>query len=473
MTIKKISDLMANKTNSIYKNLLFGSMFALLIGLIFSSIFSYSSTRHEVDELFDAQLLENARLFKGILSQATEQKDWQIVQKSLYATMPDAPHQLGHLRKSHSYEKKLMVQVWSPDGVLRLSSAQTDQPMPLPNKSGFDYFDDGQYRWRIYSAWLNESQSWLVVAERTDIRQELSQNIEFSIVSGLILALLFSLWWLRKTFRAGFRPLLDLGAAIANRHLDDLNPIQIEKNPLELVLVLEELNQLFARVSAARQRERDFLADAAHELRTPLAVIRLQVQQALQLPAEQQTLILQKLLDSVQRNQQVIEHMLLLARLEGDEQTVAPEKIYLSALIRETVAQMIPLALKYAVELQVNSVEADIIGDAALCMAMLRNLIDNALRHAPENSVIEIELKIEHQNLILSVCDQGAGIPSAELDRITQRFQQYQRADQAGSGLGLAIVRQVCQRHHAKLVLHNHDGGGLCARVMWSSYTAR
>lgn len=391
MTIKNMFSFLLSKTPSIYKKLLFGSIAALLLGLIFSGVLSYFSTKHEIDEIFDAALIDNSRLLKGVLNKKISQEDLIEIKKSLQENLNINYQDNEYFSDDgYEYEKKIIIQLWDEHKILKAHSldAPTDQIAPFIEK--FTILKYKNYSWKINTIWLNKNRHWLVVAERMDARSELSFNIAASVTAGTITGLFISIVSLTITINYGFKPLLALGSAIRHRHLDDLNPIIVQQNPIELIPVLNELNQLFERLSAARQRERDFLADAAHELRTPLAVIRLQVQQALQLPAEQQTLILQKLLDSVQRNQQVIEHMLLLARLEGDEQTVAPEKIYLSALIRETVAQMIPLALKYAVELQVNSVEADIIGDAALCMAMLRNLIDNALRHAPENSVIEI-----------------------------------------------------------------------------------
>jgi two-component system sensor histidine kinase QseC len=451
---------------SIDRRVFRGSLLALILGLTLSSVLSYWSTRHEVGELFDAQLIENARFIKGIANQKATADDWQTLQRALQETVDEQNNAQHPILAGHAYEKKLAVQIWSKDGALIVRSPSAPRHALAPLHTGLTTFDGDQDDWKVYTIWLDQNQHWLVVAERSDIRGELTKNIEASLLLGILVGLGLATWWLRRELKSALRPLMLLGKTIATRHMDDLQPVQIDPTPQELQPVVDELNALFDRVAQSIERERAFLADAAHELRTPLAVVKLQVEQALAQPS-QQAVILQKLMHSVERNQQVVEQMLLLARIDRQDSAVHFAKVALDQLLREVVAQLIPLALKRDIELEVDNKQPVYIqGDAALLVAMIRNLIDNAMRHSPDGSVIHINLS--HSNATqLIVHDAGQGIDPQWIGEVTERFKQGSRADGGGSGLGLAIVQAIAKRHGATLSLQNHPRGGLQAMVQW------
>jgi two-component system sensor histidine kinase QseC len=230
--------------------------------------------------------------------------------------------------------------------------------------------------------------------------------------------------------------------------------------------VITELNDLFHRVDSSLEREKRFLADAAHELRTPLTVIKLQVEQALIQP-DAREMILQRLSESVERNQQVVEQMLLLARLEAGQMSVHTTTVIFSALIREAIAQLMPLAFKRNIEFHLDVEEVTINGDSALLLSLLRNLFDNALRHSPNNAVISVKLFKQVQMIIFEVVDAGTGIDPKFLGEVTNRFTQVGGSDVGASGLGLAIVSKIAQLHGMRLVLNNHETGGLSVHLQW------
>ena len=454
---------------SIDRRVFRGSLLALVFGLSLSSVLSYWSTRHEVGELFDAQLIENTRFIKGIANQTATADDWQSLQRALEESLDEHIDAENPMFKGHAYEKKLAVQVWSQDGQLIVRSPSSPRHALAPLQSGFSSFDGDSYDWKVYTVWLDQNQHWLVVAERTDIRGELSENIEASLLLGMLVGLGLATWWLRRELKAALRPLMMLGKTIATRHVGDLQPIYMTPTSQELQPVVDELNALFHRVEQSIERERAFLADAAHELRTPLAVVKLQVEQALAQPQQQRD-ILQKLMLSVERNQQVVEQMLLLARLDSQQQRESITTVALDQLLREVVAQLIPLALKREIELEVDAPHPiQMQGDAALLVAMIRNLIDNAMRHSPDGSVIQLSLQQQPQGIALTVHDAGQGIDQAWIGEVTERFKQGSRADGGGSGLGLAIVQAIAKRHGARLSLHNHPNGGLVATLSWAA----
>ena len=172
---------------SIDRRVFRGSLLALVFGLSLSSVLSYWSTRHEVGELFDAQLIENARFIKGIANQKATADDWQSLQRALEESLDEHIDAENPMFKGHAYEKKLAVQVWSQDGQLIVRSPSSPRHALAPLQSGFSTFDGDSYDWKVYTVWLDQNQHWLVVAERTDIRGELSENIEaISIVDNYL-----------------------------------------------------------------------------------------------------------------------------------------------------------------------------------------------------------------------------------------------------------------------------------------------
>lgn len=446
---------------SIYRTLLRGTLLALLLSLLVSGVLSYLATRHEVAELFDAQLIENTRVLKGFINHPATDADWFRLQLSLQEASGTLSElgihqtQAPTLGRSHAYEKKLAVQVWSADARLVVRSPSAPNHALAPLKTGLTLFKGQQHDWQVYTVWLEQNQHWLVVAEQLDIRAELSLNILASVLFGMLFGFAVALWGVRRQLKTGLFPLRALGTAIQQRSVDELIPIQLSQTPAELQPVVDELNLLLDRLQNSLSRERRFLADAAHELRTPLAVILLQVQQALSLPAAQQQAVLTKLLNSVQRNQQVVEQLLLLARLDSDTARFEPVLIAFDELVREVAAQLVPLALLRDIELECDAQPVKIKAESALLVALLRNLLDNAIRHSPDGSSIEISLSHDDAWATLKITDQGGGIPEQQVGAMLERFGQSERADRGGAGLGLAIAQTITRRHAGTLSLHN------------------
>ncbi|MEY2863724.1 MAG: hypothetical protein RLY58_1431 [Pseudomonadota bacterium] len=441
--------------DSIYQYLLRGTLWALGLGLWVSSVMSYIATRHEAAELFDAQLIENTRVLKGFINHPATQSDWYRLQLSLQEAIRSSEPSVSMLSRTHAYEKKLAVQVWSADAVLVVRSPSAPIYAFAPLRAGLTVFHGQQHDWQVYTIWLEQNQHWLVVAEQQDIRAELSRNILASVLFGVLFGFAVAVWRLRHQLHLGLAPLRQLGHAIQQRSGRDLTQIHLPQTPSELTPVVNELNLLLHRVDAALVRERRFLADAAHELRTPLAVILLQVQQVIGLPSAQQQVVLSKLLESVQRNQQVVEQLLLLARLESDTAAFQPTTLRLDELVREVIAQLLPLAFKRDIDIECDADVVYLPAESALMVALVRNLLDNAIRHSPAHSVIVVTLTQNTEYAELCLIDQGGGIDPQQLGAMMQRFGQSDRADRGGAGLGLAIAQTITARHSGCLVLDN------------------
>lgn len=437
----------------------------LLVAFCISGVLGYLATAQEVRELFDAQLIENARVLKGVMNHPAAELDWEKMRRSLEETRLEKVQHDDLMAPGHAYEKKVALQVWSPDGNLVLRSPSAPEYSLSPLRPGFYRRGNGNHTWFAYTTRLPENGHWLIVAERSDVREELATNVAASLGIGALAGLALALFLMQRGLRRELQPLEDLRSAIGARAPDKLTPIALRERRSELDPVVEALNHLLARVTAGMERERRFLADAAHELRTPLAVLKLQAQSALAAasPAERQQ-HLERLISGVDRSTRVVEQLLLLARLDADAMPLHLQPLALDELARETLAALTPLALSRHQELVLeNDTQADFTlqGHGVLLGALLRNLVENAMRHSPESSDITVRLHATPAQLTLEVRDRGPGVDPALLGALTRRFVRAHSGDTQGTGLGLAIAAHIVERHHGTLTLDNLRPQGL------------
>jgi signal transduction histidine kinase len=257
-------------------------------------------------------------------------------------------------------------------------------------------------------------------------------------------------------------------AEIGRRSVRDLSPLSLEPWPRDLHPLVRAINRLFARIERAVQHERSFLDSAAHQLRTPLAAVKLQTQLiAGETDPKEREALLQRLGESVDRAASMTDSLLTLARLETS--TRAPEGLR-SDLRSETVAaiaELAPLAARRNVELSFEGPAAAPSGDPVLLRLIAANLIENAVNHAPPGTEVEVHLSNGLQGLRLWVADRGPGIPAAERRKVLQRFYRGPGGRPEGSGLGLSIVAEAVRLLHGRLTLDDRPDGatGLCVIV--------
>lgn len=442
----------------------------ILIGTFsLTGVLNYLSAAEEVQELFDAQLIENARVLKGVMNHAEEQVDWAHMRRSLDESRRQAVPADDAMASGHAYEKKIAIQVWSEDGELLLRSPSAPEYSLSPLKEGFYRRQHERHSWHIYTTRLPENANWLIVAERSDVREELSRNIAASLGLGSLIGLAVALWLMHLGLKHELRPLETLREAIGQRDPERLDPIALAETRAELQPAVEALNTLMARVNDSVERERRFLADAAHELRTPLAVLKLQAQSALAASAlDEARPALERLVSGVDRSTRVVEQLLLLARLDADVVPLARSRVAMDELGREIIAQLVPLALSRHQELVLDTAAGDdfhVQGNNVLLGALLRNLVDNAMRHSPEGGEVRVRLLARADDLCLEVCDSGPGVDPVLLGTLTRRFVRAHQGDSQGTGLGLAIVAHIVELHGGRLHLENLSPNGLRVSV--------
>lgn len=424
----------------------------LVTGL--AAALGYFESRHEAEELFDAQMAQYARL---LLINLTDTHDGNVLTIRTPGDIDLLPGEDEIGRRGHRYENKLLFQFWDQDRLVARSRNAPDAPL-FANKPGYHTVRFVHYNWRVFVLQGNHAH-WLVVAEREDIRNELALQLAVEAILPIILGLpllLALVWWV-----AGYatRQLQDIALELQQRNADDLHPIRNENSPLELRSVLDALNNLFMRLRTVMDLEKRFTADAAHELRTPIAGMKLHIQNALADTRADSPVYasLKKADAATDRMNHIVQQLLALNRglIQGPSTTLVPVNI--SALIESIVREHQTYAQQHQQQLSVQISPASVNGHADMLQMLLRNLVDNALRYTPDGGRVEIRIENAECGISLTVSDSGPGIPVSERERVLERFYRLDGdshdSGTEGCGLGLSIVKRVADYHGATLLL--------------------
>ncbi len=454
-------------TVSIRKRLLF-----LLVGVIGSlwvivTWRVYIETQHEVEELFDAQLAQSARVLFGLIKHEVEDQEDETDEKEQHLVLD-----FDTFQPAHRYEQKLAFLVRSIDGKLLFRSA-TAPLFSMPSEAITHYTNqalEGQL-WRIFT--LREGQFWVQTAERYDIRNELIHQVISSTLSILLISLPLIALFIWFSIGQSLKPLHQVASEISARRPEQLQQIDINEIPLEIRELINALNALFSRLHHAFENERRFTADAAHELRTPLAAIKTQAQVAQRAKdSQQRQQALQKMIMGLDRATHLVEQLLNLARIEATQTLPISSCIDLHELVNHVIIDLTPQALDKAIDLGLETM-LDIgitRGHWEALELMMRNLVDNAIHYTPPGGHVTITLTKDSPSfLTLCIIDTGPGIPLEQRKRIFERFYRGNNHNQSGSGLGLSIAQRVAQLHHLDIQLLNNPfkNNGLCVQIQF------
>jgi two-component system sensor histidine kinase QseC len=436
-------------SHSLRRRLLLALLATTLLVWGVTLYFGYRDTRHELDELLDAHLAQSASLLIAQIGHETDEID------------------VEHSPRLYRHQRKVAFQIWERGKSLLLHSASAPNIRLSPVAEGFSDSEAGGDLWRVFSAWDDTRHFLIQVGERREARDELARSVATNMLLPLLFALpvLALLIWFGVT--RALRPLQVLGNQVEVRHADNLAPIEVTTAPNEVLPLLEGLNKLFARVRASIDNERGFTADAAHELRTPLAAIRTQAQVARAASGDaERRRALDNVIAGCDRTAHLMDQLLTLARLEPNH-SVQHEAVDLQALVANVVAELAPAAIIKDVDLQLTSrVATPVVCSPGLLAILVRNLIDNAIRYTARHSVVEVAVAPTGDGAEFSVLDQGPGIAEDELGRVWDRFYRVLGSGETGSGLGLSIVKRIAELHDAQVTLTPGAGGvGLHVQV--------
>lgn len=410
----------------------------------------YLSSRSQLEHVLNTRLQEAARMIHSLVASGNISA----------AAVTGRVEEIG-------YARQLSCQVWSLDGrLVARSSGAPDQSL-AQKEEGFADREVGDERWRIYTIVDENKGVRVAVGDRIGLRDRLIRDLVTGLVAPalLIAPLLGILIWV--SLGRGLRPLNTIASEIAGRDGEDMRAIALDDTPSEARPLLSALNGLFGKVEAGRRLEREITAFAAHELRTPLAGLKTQVQIALAAtdPAIRET-ALRQVLVSVDRTSRLARQLLALAKLEAKSGTPPVETTNAGEVLREVVAACAAPS-GFVIEIDPALDQLNVKGDRESLHLILRNLHENALAHCRAPARVLWSAQTGKNGLV--VLDEGPGIPDEEMPLVTQRFYRGRTRSSSGTGLGLTIAELAAARIGARLSLTNRsDRPGLLCRLTWA-----
>ncbi|NMG37800.1 two-component sensor histidine kinase [Chelativorans sp. ZYF759] len=413
----------------------------------------YFSTQAQVEQVLDARLREAARMVDSLLT------DERIEVASAAQMLPEA----GIERDwgAENYSRQLSCQIWSLSGEMVGRSEAAPRQRLAGEGEGFSQTVVDGETWRVYTV-LNPGRGvQVMVGDNLKIRQSLVNGVMMGTLFPMTLMLPVGglLIWL--AVRGGLAPLDRMARALSARRADDLRPVGDESGPAELRPMLAALNGLFARVEAAREREKSFTAFAAHELRTPLAGVKTQAQIALaSKDPEVRARALAQIAGGVDRSSRLVSQLLDLAAADASEDDLPPEPADLGRVLEDAKRAVEPLRQRSGVTFAVaGNLDGRVACNEPLATTALKNVLENALLHSPDGGCIAISTASGDGLVSVVVEDEGPGMNEDDIEHAAERFFRGQTPLSSGTGLGLAIVETVLKRAGGTLAIANRPGG--------------
>lgn len=446
---------MSRSPISIKRRMLWILLGAFAVVWLSVATLTFTNLRREVKDVFDTQLAQAARVLSNLVrDEIAEMLDTGVVDVNAVAI--------------HNLEPDFMFQVLLDDRTVLRSPNAPDTP--IWDKPGYRTLHVSGERWRVLRYEETGNAATIIVAGRRDVRAELVQNVAVEVLWPLLLALPILAIAILLGVRQALRPLRQVREEIRRRNPDQLEPLDTNRVPKEIRQVILAMNALFQRLAAMVERERRFTADAAHELRTPLAALKAQahVAQSAKDEARRQKAI-QNISAGVDRTAKLVEQLLTLARLDPPHAETRRDLIDVSRTCGEILEAFALEAEAKRLTLSLHAPSgAWMQGDAAAIAILIRNLVDNAIRYSPEGGEVTVTVTDHDSAVILSVADHGPGIPEDQQQAVFERFYRIDGSKADGSGLGLSIARRVAELHHADIKLANREGGGLLVSVRFA-----
>ena len=404
-------------THSLRRRLLWLVLAAIALVSVLQASSTYRAALKQADAMFDAHLQEIAR--------------------SIHGGMPMAPF-------AGERGIDFLVQIWGPDGRQIYSSSPV---LPAQAVLGFSDISVGGGRYRVYS--LQSPQRTVQIAQDLDARELRARASAFQAVLPIMLLaplLMMAVWWLIDRSLA---PVERMRRQVAQRAAGDLSPLADDELPEEVLPLVQELNLLFGRVRVAFAAQQQFVADAAHELRSPLTALKLQAQALRRAPdGAGREAAVARLNDGIERAIALLGQLLVLARQEGEQgQPAGWQRIDLQELARGVLGEVLPQAQARRIDLGVAaSRPVWVQGQPEALQILLRNLLDNAVKYTPEGGQVDLSLALDGAVPCLAVEDSGPGIAEAERERVFDRFYRVPGTAANGSGRGLASGSTIAER---------------------------
>ena len=432
-------------TGSLRARLLWFLLAAIVLAAGAQAVVAYRTVLKEADDIFDYHMQQMAL--------------------SLRAGLPPSAAVGGIGSGEQNFE--FVVQVWTADGVRIFESAE-QAALPQLAVLGFADVRARGTTYRVFS--MQTSGLVIQVAQDMAARRNMAGALALRTIAPVALMaplLMLIVWWVVSLSLA---PVARVRTQVASRQADDLSAVSEEGLPDEVRPLVQELNLLFDRVRHAFDAQKHFVADAAHELRSPLAALKLQVQGLQRAPdAAAREVAVSRLVAGIDRATRLVEQMLALARHEASMAAGAkPEPVDLAETARLAISDAVAAAQARRIDIGISHADAAAVvnGQPEALRMLLRNLVDNAVKYTPEGGRVDVGIAVQAGGVELSVDDSGPGLPEEERGRVLDRFYRSGEPQAPGSGLGLAIVKSIADLHGATVALAASPSlGGLRAVV--------
>ncbi len=446
----------ARSPHSLRQRLLLAVSIATLLVWGLTGVFGYLQARHEAEELLDGHLAQSARLLLALV-------------RDNEAHLGDLATRLATVRGTGAniYEPPLEFQIARGDGTVLLRSTNAPQ-LPVLGIPGYSDIERETAAWRVLNMLAADGNYRIQVSQSIELRDRAALEVASQTVLPVAFVLPLLLLLIYYSVRTGLRPLDEIAGEVAARTPETLSPLPDLTVPQEVRPLVISLNRLFRRLGATLENERRFTADAAHELRTPLAAIKIQPQVAL-LGSDPQMRqhALQQIESGVDRASRLVDQLLRLARLDPLSQLESSQAVDLRAVCEDVVDAIrgAQAQLGHVIVDELPAGELIVDGDPDLLAIAIRNLIDNAIRYTPPGSSIRLSARRDGAVCALTVLDDGPGVPAAIQARLGERFFRNRESNVEGNGLGLAIVARIAELHGGRFTAGNHAPEGFAATL--------
>ena len=424
----------------------------------------------------DIQLIRNTLQMQALFGDGISKRQLSAIQNRIQEMLDPNLYLEDHGEKIQralsSAHQVSSFQIWNPEGKLLIHSTTAPSTPLSDRQEGLSNLWLKGQSWRVYTNVDSITHLSFMVGEQADFRQKLENQLTQDSIFIMLITYPFLGLLIWIIVGRGLDPLKKIANEVSHRAPSHLVPVDAKAIPAEIIPLIQELNSLFKRLDAAFEREKRFAADAAHELKTPLAVINTQAQVALCTQDEQvRKQALQKLIAGINRSTHVIQQLLTLSRMVPESNINEAERINLAKLSAEIVADLAPDAIKKDIDIELVTDEKPVFiqGNSTSLTILMRNLIDNAIRYTQEQGAVTVKIEQTATQAIFKVIDNGPGIPEELRERVFERFFRILGNQAPGSGLGLGIVQQIAQAHRAEIKLATPSSGhGLEVQVRFS-----
>jgi len=429
---------------------------------------SYRRELREMNELLDGRLAQAGRTLGTLIAHGElPLRDADL--PNIVQSHDGKHHGVVVSVHPHNYEPEVGFQAYEPDGELIAATANlADLPPPTADERGFRDIQHEGKLWRTFTL-QNRAHLIIRIGERSDNRLDIARSLVIEhtlpLLIGLpLLALLVSL-----AVKRGLRPVAMLSDMLDKRTPGSRQPMPAEYAPSEIKPLIVALNQQLERLEDALDREHRFATDVAHELRTPLAATMIHLESAMIAddPGEMEYTV-RNAQQSMARLGRRIEQILALARLEAGAASQQRTQLDLARIATEVIEELAPLIAEKDISVSLNHDDTPVLvpGHEVALTAMLRNLIENALRYTENEGEVEVAIRREGQQAVIDICDNGPGIPEDRRQAVFQRFHREVESATRGYGLGLSIVQRAIELHGASIeLLESPLGRGLLVRI--------